>query len=160
MGGDNHAGCCGRGGRGFWQSPMLSYDTSPEARLGAAVYLVSAFWGLAVSLVAVTIGFTWASVPGWGGGLGCGFEGGVVVALMKRPPRTTWFHTSPRSICSADGPARWALWAAGWPLVKLFRLRSGACFAKPPSLPSTSHSHGSSLCGFPPGHSTEAVPAG
>ena len=37
---------------------MLSYDTSPEARLGAAVYLVSAFWGLAVSLVAVTIGFT------------------------------------------------------------------------------------------------------
>jgi len=30
----------------------------------------------------------------------------------------------------------------------------------PPLLLSTSHSHGSSLCGYPHSHSTEAVPAG
>ena len=96
----------------------------PEARLGAAVDLSSGFWGLAVSLVAVSIGFSGASVTGWGGGLGCGLVGGFVVAL------TTWFHPSARSIYSAVGPARWALGAAGWPVATLFRLHSGACFAR------------------------------
>ena len=42
----------------------------------------------------------------------------------------------------------------------LFRLRSVHAMQEPPSLPFTSHSHGSSLCGFPRTHSTEAAPAG
>jgi len=33
-------------------------------------------------------------------------------------------------LCSADGPARRALGAAGWPVATLFRLRSGAYFAR------------------------------
>ena len=51
-------------------------------------------------------------------------------ALATRPPLTTWFHPSPSSICSAEGLARWAFGAAGWPVAMLFRLRSGACFAR------------------------------
>ena len=50
------------------------------------------------------------------------------MALKTRPPRTTWFYPSPKSICSAEGPARWAFGAAGWPVAALFRPRSGACF--------------------------------
>ena len=118
----------------------------PEARLGAAV----GFWGLAVSFVAVTKGFSGASVTGWGWGLGCELVGSIVVALSTRPPRTTCFHHSPRPICSAEGTARWALGATRWPVA----------LQEPPSLPSTSHSHDSSLCGFPRSHGTEAVPTG
>jgi len=43
------------------------------------------FLGLPVSLVAVTIGCSGASVPGWGVGFGCGLVDGGVVALTTRP---------------------------------------------------------------------------
>ena len=61
-------------------------------------------------------------------GIWCGFLDGGVVALTTRPPRTTWYHPSPRSICSAEGPACWGLGAAGWSVATLFRPRSGAYF--------------------------------
>jgi len=56
----------------------------PETHLAAAVDLSSGIRGLAVSLVAFTMGFTSASVIGGGEGLGCGLVGLVVVALMTR----------------------------------------------------------------------------
>jgi hypothetical protein len=57
------------------------------AGLGAAVILGSDFWGMAVLLVAVTSGFTEASLTGWEGGFG--IEGEGMVALTSRLPRTT-----------------------------------------------------------------------
>ena len=47
-----------------------------------------------------------------------------------------------------------SLWLHSWGLAVVPALQA------PPLTPSTSHSHGSSLCGFPHSHSTEAVPAG
>ena len=38
---------------------------------------------------------------------------------MTRPPRPTSFLLSPRSICSAEGPARLAFGTAGWPAATL-----------------------------------------
>ena len=46
------------------------------------------------------------------------------------------------------------LWLHSWGLAVAPTLQA------PPLLLSTSHSHGSSLCGYPHSHSTEAVPAG
>jgi len=66
------------------------------------------FWGMAFSLVEVSISFSGASVPGWGGGLGCGLLSLVVVALTIRSLGRR-DSPSPRSICSAEGPARWVL---------------------------------------------------
>ena len=61
----------------------------PAAHLRAAVYLGSGVLCLVGSLMAVTIGFSGASVTGGRGGLGCGLVGGVVIALTARPPQTT-----------------------------------------------------------------------
>ena len=49
---------------------------------------------------------------------------------------------------------RFCLWRRSVGCVRALALQ------EPPSLPSTSHSHGSSLCGFPLSHSTEAAPVG
>ena len=69
-----------------WTLATAFFLHFPEARLGAAVDLGSGFWGLPVSLVAVTVCFSGASVTSLGGGLGCGLVGGEVVALKTRPP--------------------------------------------------------------------------
>jgi hypothetical protein len=55
LGGDHQVGCCGFGGRGFDTRAALFLD-SPVAGLGTAVGLGSGFPGLAVFLVAVTLG--------------------------------------------------------------------------------------------------------
>jgi len=77
----------------------------PPAAVGAVLVLGSAFSGFSAFLVAVTYGWMGASVTGWGIGLGA-------LALAICPPWTTWFHPSPRSICSAEGSARFAFGAA------------------------------------------------
>ena len=59
------------------------------------------------------------NIWGWSGG-----------GLENTPPRTTWFQPSPRSICSVEGPARWAFGAAGWPVAALLRTHSVAYFAR------------------------------
>ena len=83
-----------------------------------------------------------------------------MVALTTRPPRTTWFHPSPKSICPAEGLARWAFGAAGWPTATLFRLRSGACFATA-AFASFHFTHPRYFAVWlPRSHSTEAVVAG
>ena len=115
----------------FWRPRFLSFAAAfffvfPAAGLVAAAYF--GFLGPAVFLVAVTSGCEGASVTGWGVGLGFGV--GVVVALTTPPPRTTWFQPSPKSVCSAEGPARWTLGAADWLLAALFRTPSGAHFAR------------------------------
>jgi hypothetical protein len=49
--------------------------------------------------------------------------------LTTRPPRKTWLQPSPRSICSAKGPAC-VVFGAAWLLVAVFLLpRTGARFA-------------------------------
>ena len=52
------------------------------AGLGAAAVLGSGFLGLAVLLVAVTLGCLGASMSGWGEGIGCG---GVLAKTLTRP---------------------------------------------------------------------------
>ena len=59
--GTTRLGCCGSGGRGFDTRGCFLLRLS-EARLGADVDLSSGFSGLAVSVVAVTIGFSGAYV--------------------------------------------------------------------------------------------------
>ena len=59
----------------------------PAAGLECAVGLGLGFLGLAVFLVAVTLGCSGASMTGWGEGFGIGVR--VMVALTTRPPRTT-----------------------------------------------------------------------
>jgi hypothetical protein len=56
--------------------------------------------------------------------------GEEVLALTIRPPRTTWFHPSPRSIYSAEGPARLAFGVGRLLVAVLLRLCSGARFTK------------------------------
>ena len=107
---------------------FLGGGAFPVTSLRAMVGLCWGFSGLPVFLVAVTPGFSHASVTDWIEWLGFGLVGGVAVALTTRPPRK-WFHPSSRSICSAEGPTRWAFGAAGLPIATLFRPRSGACFA-------------------------------
>jgi len=127
----------------------------PAAGWAAAVGLGLGFLSPTFFLVAVTLGCLSTSVTGRGGAFGLG--GGVVaVALATRPPRTTCLHPLPRANCSAEGPACWAFGRQGhsWGLAVAPALQA------PPSLLSTSHSHGSSLCGYPHSNSTEAVPAG
>ena len=85
-------------------------------------------------------------------GLGVG-----VVALTTRPPRTTWFHPAPRSLRSAEGPARLAFGMTGWLQAALFR---APALKEPASSLSTSRSPGSSSCGHPRSYSTEGVLAG
>jgi hypothetical protein len=68
--------------------------------LGTAASLGSGFLGLAVFLMAVTLGCLDASVNGWSWEIG--FGGGLAEALTSRLPRTTWF---PKSIRSAERPA-------------------------------------------------------
>jgi len=97
------------------------------AGLVAAADFGLGFLGPAVFLVAVTLGCEGAYVTGLGVGLGFGVE--VVVALTTGPPRTTWFQPSPKSVCSAECPARWALGAADW-LVAAFLWTPGARFAR------------------------------
>ena len=75
----------------------------PAAGLVVAADFGLGFLGSAVFLVAVTLGCEGDSVTGLGEGLG--FGGVVVVALTRSPPRTTCFQPSPRSVCSAEGPA-------------------------------------------------------
>lgn len=60
--------------------------------------------GLAVFLVAVTLGCLGDSVAGSCEGFG--FRGRLVKAFTTRHSRTTRFHHSPTSIYSAEGPAR------------------------------------------------------
>jgi hypothetical protein len=50
------------------------------------------------------------------------------VALTIRPPRTTWLQPSPRSICSAEGPACVEFGAAGLLVVVFLLPRTGARF--------------------------------
>jgi hypothetical protein len=73
----------------------------------------------------VLLGQFWDRV--WGG---FGVKGAVEVALTTRPPRTTWFQPSTRSLCSAEGLARCAFGAADWPEAALFCGRWGNCFAR------------------------------
>ena len=63
-------------------------------------------------------------------GLGCGLLCGVVVTLSVHPLGRCVCSPSPRSICSAEGLACWAFGEASWPVTTLFRLRSGASFAR------------------------------
>ena len=76
----------------------------PGARFRATVDLDSGFLGLASSLVEGTLGCSGAFVTFLGEGLECALADGVET-LATRPPRTTWFHPSPSSICSAEGLA-------------------------------------------------------
>ena len=69
------------------------------AFLGAADTFAAGFLLLAFLLVLVTGAFLGASVAF----VGVGLEGGAGWALATRPPRSTWFHPSPRLSCSADG---------------------------------------------------------
>ena len=55
-------------------------------------------------------------------------EGALV--LTTRPPRTTWFHSSARSICSAESPNRLDFGPAGCFMAAVRRTRAGACFAR------------------------------
>ena len=89
------------------------------AFLGANVVLGSAFSGFALLSVAVTWDSLGALVTGWEMGLG-GVERGALV-FTTPPPRTKWLQFYPRSICSADGPARLAFGAAGWLVVTVRR---------------------------------------
>jgi hypothetical protein len=97
------------------------------AFLGAADVLGSAFQGFAFFLVAVTGVRLVALVTGWGMGLGVG-EG--VLAFTIRPPRTTWLHPSPTSLCSAKGLAHLAFGVAGWLVANVWQLWAGARFAR------------------------------
>jgi hypothetical protein len=120
----------------FWGSGFGScgFDTRgcflfrlPSGRLGAEGHLVSGFLGPAAFLVAVNLCCLGKPVTGCGGGLGV--EGAEEVALTTRPPRTTWFHPSPRSLCSAEGPAGCAFGAADWSGTALLCGRWGNCLA-------------------------------
>jgi hypothetical protein len=53
--------------------------------------------------------------------------GGVVA--LRTCPLERRDSTSPRSICSTEGPARCSFAAVRWGVAALFRRRSGACFA-------------------------------
>jgi len=91
-----------------WRSRLTAtaafFSDFPEICLGAAVDLSSGFSGLAVSLVAVTMGFSGAPeqlrrwIRMWVGGWSR-------ETLDDTHPRKTRFHISPSSICSAEGPA-------------------------------------------------------
>jgi hypothetical protein len=72
-----------------------------EAFLGAAETFGAGFLLLAFLLVLFTAAFLGAAVTSVGVGGGEGW------ALATRPPRSTWFHPSPRPSCSADG-VEWA----------------------------------------------------
>jgi hypothetical protein len=63
MGGDHQFGSCAFGGRGF-DTRGCFFLGFPAAGFGAAVDLGSGFLGLTVSLVAVTLGCSGASVTG------------------------------------------------------------------------------------------------
>jgi hypothetical protein len=80
--------------------------------------------------------------------------------LTTHPSRTTWFQPSPRSFCSVDGPARWALGAAEWLVVALLGHPVVLALQGLPSLLSTLYSPCNSLCGCPCSSSTESAPAG
>jgi hypothetical protein len=97
------------------------------AFLGAADVLGSAFSGFAFFIVVVTGGSLGAFVTVWGFRLGVG-EG--VLALTTRPPRPTWLHPSPKSLCSAEGSTRLAFGAAGWLVATVWRLRAGVRFGR------------------------------
>ena len=71
--------------------------------------------------------------------------GGVVVALTSQLLQTAWFQTSPRSIISAEGLARWALGQQVGLRQHSFGSARALAFEKPLSLPSTLHNHGSAL---------------
>ena len=85
LGGDHQFGCCGFRGSGF-DTPVFFFDFTVSGLL-AAVDLSSGFLGLAVFLVAVTLGCSGDSVPGSGEGFG--FGGVVVVTLTTHHPRAT-----------------------------------------------------------------------
>jgi hypothetical protein len=100
----------------------------PSGRLMGRWRLGLRLLGPAAFLVADTLCCLGNSVTGCGGGLGV--EGAVEVALITRPPRTTWFHHSPRSLCSAESPVRCAFGAADWPEAALFCGRWDNCSAR------------------------------
>ena len=50
--------------------------------------------------------------------------------LEDTPPRKTCFHPWPWTTFSAEGLARRAFVATGWPAATIFRLRSSSCFAR------------------------------
>ena len=62
------------------------------AFLGAAYTFGAGFLILAFLLVLVTGAFLGSSVTS----VGVGMDGGAGWALATRPPRSTWFHPSPR----------------------------------------------------------------
>ena len=92
------------------------------AALGATVSLASTLSGFAFFAAAVTLGCLGAFVTGLGVGLGVG----GVLALTIRPPRTTWLHPSPSSICSAEGSGCRVFGGAGLQLIG-FHNRGGKC---------------------------------
>jgi len=63
-------------------------------------------------------------------GVGRGFcnRGWWGSGLYNTPLWITWFHPSPRSICSAEGSASCSFGAVWWAVMALCRPRSGACF--------------------------------
>jgi hypothetical protein len=77
--------------------------------------------------VVVTAGSLVAFVTGSGIGLD---EGEGVLAMTTRPPRPTWLHPSPKSICSAVSSARLAFGAGGWLFATFWRPWPGVCFAR------------------------------
>jgi hypothetical protein len=109
-----------------WAATAFVIAGLTEAALGASRVFGAGVFGLAFSLVGVTVGFR-ASVT-WEG-LGFGAEGGGA-ALTTHPTRTTWLHPSPSSICSSEGSTCFAFGAGNLPVVVLFWPRSGARFAR------------------------------
>ena len=80
--------------------------------------------------------------------------------LDDTPPRATWFHPSPRSMCSAE-----RLTAGLSERQVRLRRRFFGCYPALalqglPSPPSTLLSHGSSLCGFPTATALRLFPRG
>jgi len=86
-------------------------------------------------------------------------RGGVMVVALTRPLGR---GSTPRPGPSARQRARPAELSErqGGMWLLSYRLVLAPALQAPPSLFSTSHSPGSSLCGYPRSHSTETVPAG
>ena len=94
-----------------------------------------------------------------GNGFGSRSRKGRLV-FTTPPPRNTWLHFSPRSICPAEGPARLAFGAAWWLVATVGDPEETPLLRGLPSPLSIAHNPGSSLCGCPRKCSTEAVLGG
>ena len=83
--------------------------------------------------------------------------GEEALTLTTRPSFTTYLHPSPRSISSAEGPARLTFGAADW-LMAAEQHSAGACFAKAALASFHFTQTGSLLCGCHQKCSTETAP--